>query len=102
MIRKILASFLAVFLFTSATSAWAQPGQHTGEVVQTMNSGGYTYVEVKENDKTFWLAAPQTSVEKGETITVSEQMWMTNFTSRSLNKTFDKILFVGEIQKTSK
>jgi hypothetical protein len=64
-----------------------------------MNSGGYTYVQIKEADKTFWAAGPQVAVAKGDKVQVTEQMWMTNFTSKTLNRTFDKLMFVGEIDK---
>lgn len=36
---------------------------------------------------------------KGDKVQVTEQMWMTNFTSKTLNRTFDKLMFVGEIDK---
>jgi hypothetical protein len=64
-----------------------------------MNGGGYTYVQIKEADKTYWAAGPQAQVKKGDTVEVTEQMWMTDFASSSLNRTFDKIMFVGNISK---
>lgn len=81
------------------SSAWAAEVLHKGTVLETMNSGGYTYVQVKEADKTFWAAGPQTEVKKGDTVTMTEQMWMTNFTSKTLKQSFDEILFVGNITK---
>ena len=72
---------------------------HEGTVVDTMNGGGYTYVQIKEADTTFWAAGPQTEVSKGDKVAVVEQMWMNEFTSKTLNRTFDKLLFVGQIDK---
>jgi len=72
---------------------------HTAKVLETMSSAGYTYIRVEEKDKTFWIALPQTPVKVGEQISFYEQMLMENFTSRTLNRTFDKILFVEGINK---
>ncbi|QWL08585.1 NrfJ [Shewanella algae] len=95
-LAKILAT---AALALGISSAWAQGVVHEGTVVDTMNSGGYTYVQIKEADKTFWAAGPQVAVAKGDKVQVTEQMWMTNFTSKTLNRTFDKLMFVGEIDK---
>jgi hypothetical protein len=66
----------------------------SGRVVQTINGGGYTYVLVKQKggEKT-WLAIPQTQVVVGEQMTFGGGMEMVNFQSKSLNRTFDKIIF---------
>ncbi len=95
-LAKILAT---AALALGISSAWAQGAVHEGTVVDTMNSGGYTYVQIKEADKIFWAAGPQVAVAKGDKVQVTEQMWMTNFTSKTLNRTFDKLMFVGEIDK---
>lgn len=74
---------------------------HTATVLETMSSAGYTYIRVEEKGKAFWIALPETQVSIGETISFYEQMLMENFTSRSLNRTFDRILFVEAINKGS-
>lgn len=70
-----------------------------GTVAQTMNAGGYTYVEVADDtgQKT-WLALPVTKVAVGDKIGYSETPPMANFKSKILNKTFNKILFVPDIR----
>lgn len=66
----------------------------SGRVVQTMNSGGYSYVLVKKKGgEKIWLAIPQTQVVVGEQMTFGGGMEMINFQSKSLNRTFDKIIF---------
>ncbi len=69
-------------------------------VTQTMNSGGYTYVEAADDkgEKT-WLALPETNVVVGDKIEYQNTPPMVNFKSKTLNKTFDKILFVPGIRK---
>jgi len=68
-------------------------------VTQTMNSGGYTYVEAAdEKGEKVWLALPETKVAKGDKIEYPETPPMVNFQSKTLKKTFEKILFVPGIR----
>lgn len=76
----------------------AAPTVTSGVVQQTMDAGGYTYVQVKAGDSTLWLAAPQTKVQKGATVTWSGAMTMHNFTSKTLKRTFAEILFVESVK----
>jgi len=82
----------------------AQPAQtapapaNVGEVKSAINSGGYTYLEVLKGDKTVWVAAPETQAKAGDTVSWSEGMVMTNFTSSSLNRKFDEIIFAGAVK----
>lgn len=68
-------------------------------VTQTMNSGGYTYVEAAdEKGVKVWLALPETKVAKGDNIEYPETPPMVNFQSKTLKRTFEKILFVPGIR----
>ena len=70
-------------------------------VTQTMNSGGYTYVEAAdEKGVKIWMALPETKVAKGDKIEYPEMPPMVNFQSKTLNRTFEKILFVPGIRIT--
>lgn len=68
--------------------------QHKGKVLQTINSGGYTYVELrkKSGDK-IWLAVPATEIAVGSQQTFNPGMIMSNFESKSLKRSFDQIVF---------
>ncbi len=70
----------------------------SGKVVETMNSGGYTYVLIESGGKKTWVAGPQTTVKVGQQVTCQPGMVMTNFTSKTLNRTFDTIIFSGGIR----
>lgn len=71
----------------------------TGGVVQeTMDSGGYTYMQVKSGSSTVWVAAPVTKVKKGDKVSWTGAMPMHKFTSNTLKRTFDEILFVGSVK----
>ncbi|MEN4052929.1 MULTISPECIES: GW dipeptide domain-containing protein [Sulfurimonas] len=75
---------------------------HTAKVLETMNSGGYTYIKVQDGNQNYWIAMTQRSVKTGDTIKYTEQGWMKNFHSKTLNRTFDKILFAADIAKQQK
>lgn len=66
---------------------------HKGKVVSTMNSGGYTYVEVEENGQKIWVAVMETQVKAGDVVEFPDSPPMLNFQSKSLKRTFDKIIF---------
>jgi hypothetical protein len=76
----------------------AEPAVSSGVVQQTMDAGSYTYLQVKAGDSLLWLAAPQTNVEKGATVSWGGAMAMKNFTSPTLKRTFDEILFVEGVK----
>ncbi len=64
-----------------------------GKVIQTMDSGGYTYVLLENNGKKTWVAMPSVPVKKGEILEVEPGTEMNNFTSKTLNRTFERIIF---------
>ncbi len=72
-----------------------------GEVVSTIDVPQYTYIEVKQDNKTFWLAAPATAVKKGDMIQFDNGAVMTNFNSKSLNRVFPTIIFVSRVVITN-
>ena len=66
---------------------------HKGKVLETMDSGGYTYVEVEENGQKLWVAVMQTKVKVGDSVEFPDSPPMVNFQSKTLKRTFDKIIF---------
>ena len=73
------------------------PGSVNGTVVETMNTGGYTYVQVDTGKEKIWAAAPEFQVKVGDLVTVPTGMLMRNHYSKTLDRTFDQIYFVGKI-----
>ncbi len=69
----------------------------SGKVAETMNSGGYTYVLLENGGKKTWVAVPQVAVKVGQQVSCQPGMEMENFTSKTLNRTFDSIFFSGGI-----
>jgi len=70
-------------------------GDVSGTVLETFASGGYTYVRLDTEAGEVWAAVSETAVAEGDEVTINGPMVMENFTSPSLDKTFDRILFGG-------
>lgn len=69
---------------------------HTAKVIKSIDAGGYTYIQVQEQAQTYWIAMTQRKLKTGETITYNEEGWFSKFHSKTLNRTFDKILFASD------
>jgi len=70
------------------------------KVVSTIDAAPYSYIEVMQNKKTQWLAANAVPVKKGDVIRFDNGMVMTNFHSKTLNRTFPSVLFVNRVLVT--
>jgi hypothetical protein len=75
----------------------AAPAQVTGKVVESMDAGGYSYINVATDSGERWIAVNQIAVEVGQEITYLDGMIMQNFFSKSLDRTFPEIVFSGGI-----
>ena len=65
----------------------------SGTIAETMNSGGYTYLRIEKDGLNTWAAIPETKLTVGEHITLPPGHEMVNFTSATLNRTFETIIF---------
>ncbi|MDA8105147.1 MAG: hypothetical protein M0Z71_07155 [Nitrospiraceae bacterium] len=88
----ICAVAVCTFLLSGAVSAIAS-GELSGKVIETMNSGGYTYALIESSGAKTWVAVPQTKIVKGQKITFKPGMEMENFESKTLKRKFDRIVF---------
>lgn len=66
-----------------------------GKVVETMNAGGYTYVCLEKKGTNTWVAVPDMKVSVGKQMSFLPGSEMRNFTSKTLNRTFESIIFSG-------
>ena len=71
------------------------------KVLSSIDAAGYTYLEVTQNKKNLWLAGSQVAVKKGDVIRFDDGMVMTNFKSKTLNRTFPSITFVNRVVVTN-
>lgn len=113
---KSLPILLALTVFSGAAFAQALPAGHPptatksegkggpeaqlpqkAKVLSTIDAAPYTYLEVTQNKKTLWLAANAVSAKKGDVIRFDDGMVMTNFHSKTLNRTFPAVTFVSQV-----
>jgi hypothetical protein len=80
---------------TSVPSATAGTSGNEGKVLATLDAPGYTYMELANTEKRFWIAAPTTKVKVGDRVRFEQSLVMKNFNSKTLNRTFDQIIFVN-------
>jgi hypothetical protein len=95
-------SALAALLFAAAAAAAAGPppaGAVQGEVLETRNVDGYTYLRLKTAGGETWAAVATTGVKPGAQVRIDNPMVMHNFESKTLKKTFDTIVF-GQVVDT--
>ncbi len=109
MLNLVKTMFLCSLLIMFATQSFAFPGQSSsgmssqtnvepsitikGSVVETMNAAGYTYLCLENEGQKRWAAIPESQVSVGDQVEISQGMVMTNFSSKTLGRTFDEIIF---------
>ena len=81
---------------TQAADAAALPNQ--GRVVSTLQSRGYTYIEVEHAGTNIWLAAPKIELADGTNIRYGQGITMANFYSNGLKREFEQIFFVDRVE----
>jgi hypothetical protein len=74
----------------------------SGAVIETMNSGGYSYMKLrggKDGREDVWVAAAEFAVTTGERVSVSLDMPMEHFKSKTLNRDFPMLYFVSNVAR---
>ena len=69
-----------------------------GTVVDTLQGGGYTYLQIDDTKKKYWVAVEGTKVEKGTEVRFTEELRAKDFESKALNRKFDEIVFASNLQ----
>lgn len=65
----------------------------TGKVVETINSGGYTYLLLEKDGAKTWVAIPELYITVGDQVELQGGVQMGEFASKPLNRKFDQIIF---------
>ena len=82
-----------------ASLAAAKDLPKQGKVLEMMHAAGYTYMNVDAGaGKPMWIAATMMRVKPEQNVKWSDAAVMSNFSSKSLHRTFDQILFVSNAQ----
>ena len=84
-----------------ALAAPVPDGMVRGEVLETMDASGYTYVQLDLGEEQRWVAGPVTAVSVGDVVQTGNGMSMGPFTSKTLNRSFDDLYFVGVLGNLS-
>ena len=70
---------------------------HTAVVQEVLQATAYTYLNVKENDTNVWIAVTKREIQPGATISFADGLEMSNFQSKDLQRTFEKVYFVDQV-----
>ncbi|MEN8125360.1 MAG: GW dipeptide domain-containing protein [Bacteroidota bacterium] len=70
---------------------------HKVIIKEIITATKYTYLNVQENDKQFWIATRKQDVNKGGTYYYNGGLLKTNFESKEHNKIFDTIYLVTSL-----
>ncbi len=116
---KFRPFLLAIAVFSASVAAQSLPAGHPpvdaantnkaaaeiplpkkAKVLKVIDVPQYTYLEVTQDKKTLWLAATTVAAKQGDVVQFDEGMVMTNFKSKSLNRTFPSITFVNRVVVT--
>lgn len=73
-----------------------------GKVLEVVDSPMYTYLRVTTDKAPVWLAVYKTEIAKDAIVSYSDGVAMSDFHSKSLNRTFDTIIFVDRLVQEKK
>lgn len=100
-ITSLIAFVIILFSCNEAKKLELPEGFKYAIVLENIDTEQYSYFRVDEQGKEYWLAANIIKAKKGDTIYFSQSMVMKNFESKSLNRTFDEIYFIGDASTTA-
>jgi hypothetical protein len=64
-----------------------------GTVAEKIDAAQYSYLKLQTAGGEAWTAVPKTDTAVGAEVTVVNAVWMGNFASKTLNRTWEKIAF---------
>lgn len=81
-------------------TAQAATSKHTGVALDAIDANEYTYIEVDEAGKTYWIATARLKIVRGDMVQFDEGVTMAQFYSKLLKRTFDSVMFVDSVSTT--
>jgi hypothetical protein len=97
--------FIAVAVAASCTEAAPPPpkapgppaaaasGGIQGTVTEKIDAAQYSYLKLRTAQGELWAAVPKTETAVGAQVSIVNAVWMQNFKSSTLNRTWDRIAF---------
>jgi len=70
---------------------------HKVTVKEVIQASSYSYLNVEENQETYWIAVSKRDFKEGSVLYYDNGMEMNNFESKDLQRTFETIYFVQGI-----
>lgn len=92
---KLTTIISSILLLIVTTLTSAQTLAQSGKVSEIINVKGYIYLKLE--DPALWIATSPLAIKEGDKITYNGGMEMRDFYSKSLNRTFDSIIFVQKV-----
>jgi hypothetical protein len=85
---------LSLALSTFGCIAWAAGAPPLdGKVLEVKDVDSYTYLRLRTRDGEIWAAVNRSPVKVGADVAVADPVVMNNFQSKTLGRTFDRIVF---------
>ena len=92
-LHTLAAIAFAIAAVAAQAMPTAQPVGLKGEVLEARDIDTYTYLRLKTGTGELWAAVPRANVKQGAQVTLLNPSVMHNFESKTLKRTFDKIVF---------
>lgn len=77
-----------------------QASSLNGKILESIDSGAYTYLRLKISSGEIWAAVPKSVIQVGSEVVIENPMTMDGFSSPTLKRKFERIVF-GSLQGTS-
>lgn len=94
---KLLLAAIATLVFNvgwAAGNPSALEGRSVkGEVLELRDVDAYSYLRLRTKEGEIWAAVNKAPIKKGTEVTIENATVMNKFESKSLKKTFDRIVF---------
>jgi hypothetical protein len=81
----------------NAAAPAANGPQFQGKVDKVTHVQGYTYLQLNVDGKEVWIAAAPVNAKTGDTVSWSGGSTMRNFTSKTLRRSFEEIIFTDKV-----
>ena len=103
-----LVTSMTIYLFGAVNTVHAaqnimtdiiktEPEKISGKVTDVITNGGLNYAEIDTGKEKVWAAGPgTTTIKKGDRVTFSPEMLMSNFHSKALDRDFPVIYFIQQ------
>lgn len=79
----------------AATMSAPAGAEVKGRILERLDAKPYTYFRLQIGDTEQWAAVPENDLKVGQDVTLVNPMPMTNFQSKTLNRTFATVLFAN-------